>query len=179
LKTSRLLLLLLGFPAWIACSSGNGPSPAGPETPGRSFRPHPVRLADGSELLADSGSTVRVSPAFNRSDRDIFLDGEAFIRPAAGDRAFVVHTRALHITVLKDTVPAAFLVSAFSKSNGEEVDVQRGRLQIRKSYPSRTDSAAELIGTGEMLMINTEIDLMEKETADSATLERMKRFSRN
>ncbi len=138
---------------------------------------HLLRLADGSELVVDSGSVVRVSPNFNLRDRAVYIDGEALVKPALkSNLPFIVHTRALHITVLRDSLPAAFLVSAFSHNNGEEVDVRQGRLLVQKSYPSKTDSAAETVGPREMIMINTEIDLMEKETADSATLKKMERF---
>ncbi len=65
---------------------------------------------------------------------------------------------------------AAFKVDGFPNSPGEEVDLLSGELQAIKSYHSKTDNEpAKLIG-GEMVMINTDIDLMEKENFDSSEL---------
>jgi transmembrane sensor len=57
---------------------------------------------------------------------------------------------------------------------GEEVDLLTGRLTIRKSYHSDLDSASEELGSGDMLMINREIDLMEKEKMNADELEKVK-----
>ena len=56
-----------------------------------------------------------------------------------------------------------FAVDAVRKRPGEEVDLLDGRLRVTKSYHSDTDSLPEELAAGDMVMINREIDLMEKE----------------
>jgi transmembrane sensor len=56
-----------------------------------------------------------------------------------------------------------FAVDAVRKRPGEEVDLLDGRLRVTKSYHSDTDSLPEELTAGDMVMINREIDLMEKE----------------
>jgi transmembrane sensor len=45
-----------------------------------------------------------------------------------------------------------------------------GKLNVKKSYHSDTDNEPEIVETGQMVMINRDIDLMEKEKLDSAEL---------
>ncbi len=65
---------------------------------------------------------------------------------------------------------ADFKVDAFSGSPGAEVDLLSGELKVAKSYQSKTDNEQTKLIGGEMVMINTDIDLMEKEKFDSTEL---------
>ena len=58
---------------------------------------------------------------------------------------------------------ARFAVEAVRKQPGEEADLLDGKLRVTKSYHSDTDNEPEVLGAGDMVMINREIDLMEKE----------------
>jgi hypothetical protein len=58
---------------------------------------------------------------------------------------------------------ARFAVEAVRKQAGEEADLVDGKLRVTKSYHSDTDNEPEELGAGDMVMINREIDLMEKE----------------
>jgi hypothetical protein len=58
---------------------------------------------------------------------------------------------------------ARFVVEAMRKQPGEESDLLDGKLRVTKSYHSDTDNEPEVLGAGDMVMINREIDLMEKE----------------
>ena len=94
-----------------------------------------------------------------------------------GSKPFVVHTGNLIIEVLDTNGPgrsgangsgaggwgSRFAVDAVRKRAGEEVDLLGGRLRVTKSYHSDTDSLPEELTAGDMVMINREIDLMEKE----------------
>ena len=67
-----------------------------------------------------------------------------------------------------------FRVDAVRSRPGEEVDLLAGQLKIRKSYHSDLDSSPEDLTPGDMLMINREIDLMEKEKMNAEEFEKVK-----
>lgn len=129
-----------------------------------------VRLEDGSDILMSANTTVLLSKDYNKQNRECMVNGEVFFHVA--DRAgkpFIVYTRNLQIFVLG----TKFRVNAFSDNAGEEVDLLEGRLRVRKSYHSTTDNDPEVLEVGEMVMINRDIDLMEKEKLDSAELKKL------
>jgi len=122
-----------------------------------------VRLPDGTEVIMNAGTVIRLSPGFNKSDRNIELGGEAlFTVEADAGKPFIVTTKNLRILVLG----TQFRVDAFPGKAGEEVDLLSGRLKVMKTYHSDTDNEPEVLQAGEMVMINREIDLMEKERFD-------------
>jgi ferric-dicitrate binding protein FerR (iron transport regulator) len=113
-------------------------------------------------------TVVRISKEFNKSERDLELDGEAlFTVGTDAGKPFVVHTKNLQIQVLSG---GQFKVEAFEKNAGEEADLLSGKLKVKKSYHSDTDNEPEILEAGQMVMINRDIDLMEKEKLDSAEL---------
>ena len=148
--------------------------------------PQTVTLPDGSHVVLMDGTTITVSKGFGKEGRDVEIDGEGvfFVRPSRGlgdmeGKAFVVHTGNLIIEVLDTTgaggsrqdaggsavsgLAARFAVEAMRKQPGEEADLLDGKLRVTKSYHSDTDNEPEELGAGDMVMINREIDLMEKE----------------
>ena len=134
-----------------------------------------VKLPDGSSVAMSARTVIRISQKFGQTERDLELDGEA-IFTVNGDagKPFIVHTRNLQIQVLGggnqqgSLSGTLFKVDAYASNAGEEVDVLSGKLKVTKSYHSDTDNEPEIIGPGEMVMINRDIDLMEKEKLDSA-----------
>lgn len=130
-----------------------------------------VRLPDGTQVVLRPGTEVTLAKGFGISNRDLDLDGEAIFE-VAGSAAnlFVVHTRNLEIAVLG----TKFHVDAFRKNAGEQVDLLEGRLRVKKSYHSDTDNEPEVLEAGEMVMINRDIDLMEKEKMSPAELDKVK-----
>lgn len=129
-----------------------------------------LTLPDGTVMRMDSFSVVRLAAGFNKLNREMFLEGKALLTVHSdGTKPFVIHTRALIITALgADTT--VFTVDGYPKSPGEEVDVFAGNLQVIKSYHSDSDNEPVVLHSGEMVMINTDIDLMEKEKLDSVQL---------
>jgi ferric-dicitrate binding protein FerR (iron transport regulator) len=70
----------------------------------------PVRLSDSSFIELNSGTILRYPSTFNRHDREVFIDGEAFITTgASSDRPLVVRTNHASVTVLG----TSFHVSAY------------------------------------------------------------------
>jgi ferric-dicitrate binding protein FerR (iron transport regulator) len=129
------------------------------------------RLPDGTVMVASPGTTISLAKGFGKNNRGIELDGEARIDVAAKpDWPMVIRTRDLVIEVLG----TRFKVDAYRDKPGEEVDLLEGRLRVKKSYHSDTDNEPEELEAGDMVMINHDIDLMEKEKLSPAELDRLK-----
>jgi transmembrane sensor len=130
-----------------------------------------VALPDNSHVKLESGSTVVLGVGFANGNRVVDLDGEGMfeVRAMAG-KMFVVTTKNLII----QGPGTKFRVDAVRSRPGEEVDLLEGRLAIRKTYHSDLDSLPEELNSGDMLMINREIDLMEKERMNPDEVEKAK-----
>lgn len=139
--------------------------------------PRSFRLPDGSTVLAMPNTTVATAKGFGKVNRVLDVDGEAMIEVSgAAGPPFTVHTRDLVLEVLEGS--ARFHVDANRARPGEETDLLEGRLRVRKSYHSTTDNEPEELAGGEMVMINRDIDLMEKERLSPAELDKVKEKGR-
>lgn len=126
-----------------------------------------LRLADGTQAFFRGNTRLEPSLSYPQP-RELRVDGEAFIRTAAIATPLLVRTRLLVLTVDGNT---ALRVTAFSKEDGEQVEVLYGHVQAKKSYASAYNEPDQL-GAGDMSMINRTIDLMEKERFAPAELRR-------
>jgi ferric-dicitrate binding protein FerR (iron transport regulator) len=129
-------------------------------------------------VLVMPNTTIAAAKGFGKDNRVLEVDGEVMVEVSgmAGPK-FEVHTRDLVIEVLEGG--ARFHVDANRARPGEETDLLEGRLRVSKSYHSDTDSAPEELAGGEMVMINRDIDLMEKERLSPAELDKVKEKVRN
>jgi ferric-dicitrate binding protein FerR (iron transport regulator) len=160
------IMILLATGNWY-CKSRNRNISDGATYSSGSEKHKVIQLPDGSSVLLNAHTVIRLAKGFNSSNREVQLEGEALfeVHPDAG-KPFVVHTNQLQIVVLG----TKFRVDAYPDNAGEEVDLLSGRLKVMKSYHSTTDNEPELVQAGEMVMINRGIDLMEKEKLDSKDL---------
>jgi ferric-dicitrate binding protein FerR (iron transport regulator) len=134
---------------------------------GPSDRAHAV-LPDGTGVILNPNTEVTIPKTFTDTVRNIRVNGDAyFVIASKPGMPFALSTQCLSLIV--DGTDASFRVSAFDKDQGESVEVLEGTVSASKSYPSQDHNPEILIG-GDMVMINRSIDLMEKETFDSATL---------
>jgi ferric-dicitrate binding protein FerR (iron transport regulator) len=123
-----------------------------------------IRLPDGTGVVMHAGTVLRWGGG---GSRELWIEGEAMFDVIAdAGKPFIVHTAYLQIIVLG----TKFRLDARAKEAGEEVDVLSGRLKVMKSYHSDSDNEPEIIQEGEMVMINRDIDLMEKEKMDGSEL---------
>jgi transmembrane sensor len=126
-----------------------------------------ISLPDGSEVTIKASTSVRLSENFGKKDREVWLEGEALFEVVPDPaKPFIVHTKYLRVDVLG----TRFRVDAYPDKAGEEVDLLSGRLKVSKSYHSDSDNEPELLQAGEMVMINRDIDLMEKEKMDGTEM---------
>jgi ferric-dicitrate binding protein FerR (iron transport regulator) len=94
----------------------------------------PFNLPDGSEVLLGATSTLRVDPAFGGASREVFLEGQAFIRVVHdAARPFVVRAGGTRTVDLG----TAFEVRAYPREEVRVV-VTEGSVEVRRE---RADSA--------------------------------------
>jgi len=122
------------------------------------------------KVFLEPNSTIGLARGFGKDNREITLDGVALFELTVTGAPVSLKTKSL----VMDVSAGVFRVDASRSSPGEEVDLLEGQLSVRKSYRSDTDSVAEVVGPGEMVMINRDIDLMEKEKMNQAEIDRVK-----
>lgn len=122
-----------------------------------------VTLADHSKVILNSNSTLKVPHHYNKDSRKLVLLGAAYfeVSPNAA-LPFVIESSDMKATVLG----TSFFMRAYPHESGQQVELLTGKLKVQKSYSSETDNNPEIIGPGEMVMLNRSVDLMEKETFD-------------
>ena len=131
------------------------------------YWPHPPpqprisTLADGTEAWFYSDSDLTPAAGYPQP-RELQADGEFFLKAAAHPEPLVVRTRLLELTVTGET---ALRIVARWHEAGEQVEVLYGHVVARKSYPSNY-SEPDTLEAGGMVLINKDIDLMEKEKTD-------------
>ncbi len=126
------------------------------------------RLADSSNVVLNSASVLYIIHDFNAPLRQVQLDGDAFFEvQASAASPFVVTTNNLRATVL---APSRFRIIAPATEAGAQMEVLEGKLQVEKKYTSPNQDS-EILQKGEMILFNRDIDLMEKETADTGKLQ--------
>ena len=127
-----------------------------------------LQLADSSTVILNAGSKLLVPEHFPQGGRELVLDGEAFFEAApSAKQPLVVKTDILTITALG----TAFKLRCFAAQPGATAYLLNGKVKVAKTYHSATDNLPEMLERGNMVLANKEIDLMEKETYDPASLE--------
>ncbi len=124
-----------------------------------------ANLPDGTEAIYYWGTDIMPHDDFAES-REVTIDGEAFLFIPAADKPMTIYTRLMVVTVIGET---AMRINAFADKTGEQIDVLKGRVLAKKSYESRFNETADM-ESGEMVMINSTIDLMEEEIYDAEEL---------
>ena len=95
-----------------------------------------INLVDGSEVMLGAASTLRLADGFGASTREVFLEGQAFLRVKHDSvRPFVVNAHGTRTTDLG----TAFEVRAYPEE-GVRVVVTEGVVEVRRSSASQ-DSA--------------------------------------
>ncbi len=86
-----------------------------------------ITLADGSRVWINSGSSLTYGNDFNRHERMVSLDGEAYFEVAKDpQRPFIVHTREMEVQALGTT----FNVSAYSDENYSSAVLAEGKIKV-------------------------------------------------
>ena len=87
-------------------------------------------LADGSKVWLNAGSVLKYGTDFNKTNREVFLDGEAYFDVAKNkNKPFLVRTSKLTLRVLG----TSFNVKSYSEENTIETTLIRGSVKVEKS----------------------------------------------
>jgi ferric-dicitrate binding protein FerR (iron transport regulator) len=86
-------------------------------------------LFDGTEVWLNSGSRFKYPNQFNRDERNVFLDGEAFFNVTPDKHLpFIVKTNKMEIEVLG----TSFSVSSYHDEERQSVVLEEGKVRINK-----------------------------------------------
>jgi len=99
-----------------------------------------VRLRDGTQITLAPKSRLRYTADFGKSQRDVYLDGEAYFQVTLDtSRPFRVHTA----RSIAEDLGTAFVVRAYAEQPTTEVVVAEGRVALWRADTSRTSAALE------------------------------------
>ncbi len=89
-----------------------------------------ITLFDGTNIWLNAGSSLKYSRAFNKSNREIFLDGEAFFSVIKnGNKPFVVHAGDAQVKVYG----TEFNLKAYGNETQIETVLIEGKVQVTSS----------------------------------------------
>lgn len=101
-----------------------------------------VRLPDGSQVILNSGSTLYMDNGFNKTNRAIKLEGEAYFDIAHNHSLpFVIRTGAMKLSVLG----TAFNVRAYTDEKAEITSLIRGKVEITVPEENEVSAAHRYI----------------------------------
>ncbi|MCW3464643.1 FecR family protein [Chitinophaga nivalis] len=123
---------------------------------GDSMRRH-IQLPDGSAVLLNARSTLKVPATYNAGQRQLELNGEALFEvAAAAGQPFIVSSGNLHIQALG----TAFKVRAYTFDTTMAVSLLNGRVQVAQAGDSM------LLLPGEQITTRKEGAAFDKHTFD-------------
>lgn len=143
--------------------------PATNAGPKKEVIPAPVEtkvLTDSTTIwMLDRASTIAPLSGYPQK-REAKVDGDMYIEVTDASKPLVLKSRLLVMTVMSK---ASFRVIAWAKEAGEEVQVLSGIIKVEPNYKSQFN-APDTIQGNQMVMINKDIDMMEKEKYDATEL---------
>lgn len=104
------------------------------------------QLPDGTKVMLNAGSIIRIAKDFNKAGREISLEGEAFFDVTRDAKApFVIHTSSMDVKVLGTT----FNVKAYPEDKMTEASLLNGSVEIRV----KKDNSTILLHPSEKILI--------------------------
>ena len=123
-----------------------------------------VKLSDGSEVWLNSGSSLKYSTTFNKTDRQVSLVGEGYFKVAHNSKKpFIVKTNGLDIKVLG----TEFNVKAYPGEKTVQTTVVRGLVRliptqkaaatVKETLLNTNNKAIYTLGSEDMEMMNNPV----------------------
>jgi transmembrane sensor len=114
-----------------------------------------VRLADGSQVTLEPGSSLFYPGAFGKENRSVYLSGDGFFDIAKNpEKPFLVYTEDIVTKVLG----TSFTIHKNVESGNVEVAVMTGKVIVEKAMGSHADF--EVNNSGVMLTPNKKVTFM-------------------
>jgi transmembrane sensor len=127
-------------------------------------------LADGSKVWLNAGSSIKYGANFNKKNREVILDGEAYFDIAKNkNKPFLVHTGKITLRVLG----TAFNVKSYKDENTVETTLIRGAVNVEKNEKDGSTSNYSLKPNQKAIYNKTKdeikfYDLADKESAKTS-----------
>lgn len=102
-------------------------------------------LSDGSKVILHAGSRLEISNDYNRENRKLFLEGEAYFETVHDpEKPFIVHSNDTYTRVLG----TRFLVQAWPETEGKvEVVVSEGKVAFGNNHEDKPSGEKEVLIT--------------------------------
>ena len=105
-----------------------------------------IILSDSTRVWINSDSKIRYSTSFNRKQRDVYLDGEAYFEVSKDEhKPFIVHVSGLEVKV-KGT---KFNVKAYPDEDGVETTLFEGKVSVLIPSSNASQSIENEINPGQ------------------------------
>lgn len=85
-----------------------------------------VILPDNSKVWLNSASRLKYPLVFNKKQREVLLDGEAYFEVAHNEKPFIVKTQKINVRVLG----TEFNVRSYSNADSEQIDLLKGSIEL-------------------------------------------------
>jgi transmembrane sensor len=165
-RAAAMLVLVSSASLWIY---RNLKSPLQPvvistQTENESPKPMTIALSDGSKVTVEHGSKLRVDKNFGKTNRTVYLVGEAFFEVERNpEKPFLVVTDNLVTKVLG----TSFRIKAYQKDPNISVSVRTGKVTV---FKQNADSGITIPAEQMVLMPNQQAVFLKSEAKLVKTL---------
>lgn len=105
-----------------------------------------IVLADGTKVWLNSDTKIKYPGNFNKNQRDVYLDGEAFFDVAQNaSQPFIVHTSEVNVKVLG----TKFNVKAYADENQIETSLFEGKVNLLLNDPTSAQQVVKEVKPGQ------------------------------
>jgi len=126
LLVANAFVIFYIFPPKITSGFTEVISPSGSRTQ--------LKLADGTKVWLNAGSTLKYANNFSKENRAVQIEGEAFFDVTHDSlHPFIVKASSVNLTVLG----TAFNIRAYRDENTIETTLVRGKVEIAKNKPAK------------------------------------------
>jgi transmembrane sensor len=141
-----LLIPLIGLGILFWVTQNVQPSGQYAETIAPRGQKSQIVLADGTKVWLNSDTKIKYPGTFNKKQRDVYLEGEAFFEVTKNERQpFIVHTAGLKVKV----IGTKFNVKAYSDENQIETSLFEGKVNLLLNNPSSTQTVEKEVWPGQ------------------------------
>lgn len=97
-----------------------------------------LTLSEGTSILLNAGSKIRLPKIFKQDKREVYLEGQAYFKVAENpDKPFIIHLEGTTVRVLG----TEFSVSAYPEDETVQVVVKEGRVSFEAKDSVKSESA--------------------------------------
>lgn len=108
-----------------------------------------IVLADGTKVWLNSDTKIKYPTNFNKKQRDVYLDGEAFFEVSKNAlKPFIVHTTSMCVKILG----TKFNVKAYSDEDNVETSLFEGSISLIMTNPWSNATAEKVVKPGQSLL---------------------------